>query len=56
MLGMLCVFILVYMIFHVVYSSARLGGIEKDLHLQGSQYPTVLSIVYVGFAIMQVPA
>ncbi|KAG1824367.1 major facilitator superfamily domain-containing protein [Suillus subaureus] len=37
-------------------SSARLGGFEKDLHLQGSQYATILSISYVGFIIMQVPA
>ncbi|KIK44076.1 hypothetical protein CY34DRAFT_11321 [Suillus luteus UH-Slu-Lm8-n1] len=37
-------------------SSARLGGFEKDLHLHGSQYSTILSIVYVGFCIMQVPA
>ncbi|KAG2347438.1 sugar transporter [Suillus weaverae] len=37
-------------------SSARLGGFEKDLHLQGSQYATVLSIVNVGFIVMQVPA
>ncbi|KAG1878771.1 major facilitator superfamily domain-containing protein [Suillus subluteus] len=37
-------------------SSARLGGFEKDLHLQGNQYATVLSIIYVGFIVMQVPA
>ncbi|KAG2347447.1 MFS general substrate transporter [Suillus weaverae] len=37
-------------------SSARLGGFEKDLHLQGSQYATILSISYVGFIVMQVPA
>lgn len=37
-------------------SSARLGGFEKDLHLQGSQFATILSIIYVGFIIMQVPA
>ncbi|KAG1772131.1 major facilitator superfamily domain-containing protein [Suillus occidentalis] len=34
-------------------SSARLGGFEKDLHLHGSQYPTILSIIYVGFCVMQ---
>jgi hypothetical protein len=56
MLGMLRVFALNYMISYVVYSSARLGGFEKDLHLHGSQYSTILSIVYVGFCIMQVPA
>ncbi|KAG1794437.1 major facilitator superfamily domain-containing protein [Suillus plorans] len=37
-------------------TSARLAGFEEDLHLQGSQYATLLSITYVGFIIMQVPA
>ncbi|KAG2159178.1 major facilitator superfamily domain-containing protein [Suillus bovinus] len=37
-------------------SSARLGGFEKDLHLQGTQYATILSVVYVGMCVMQVPA
>lgn len=37
-------------------SSARLGGFEKDLHLHGTQYATILSIMYVGFSAMQVPA
>ncbi|KAG1746432.1 major facilitator superfamily domain-containing protein [Suillus lakei] len=37
-------------------SSARLGGFEKDLHLQGNQYATVLSIVYVGYILTQVPS
>ncbi|KAG1879312.1 MFS general substrate transporter [Suillus tomentosus] len=36
-------------------SNARLQGFEKDLHLRGQQYATVLSILYVGFLIMQVP-
>ncbi|KAG0708668.1 major facilitator superfamily domain-containing protein [Suillus ampliporus] len=36
-------------------SSARLAGFEKDLHLQGQQYATILSILYVGFILMQVP-
>ncbi|KAG2055550.1 MFS general substrate transporter [Suillus hirtellus] len=37
-------------------SSARLGGFEKDLHLHGTQYVTILSITYVGSSAMQVPA
>ncbi|KAG0703529.1 major facilitator superfamily domain-containing protein [Suillus ampliporus] len=37
-------------------SNARLAGFEKDLHLQGQQYATVLSIVYVGYIAMQLPA
>ncbi|KAG1723888.1 major facilitator superfamily domain-containing protein [Suillus lakei] len=36
-------------------SNARLQGFEKDLHLQGQQYATILSIVFVGLVIMQVP-
>lgn len=56
MLGMLRIFILVCMMSYVVYSSARLGGFEKDLHLHGTQYATILSIVYAGFSAMQVPA
>ncbi|KAG2338781.1 MFS general substrate transporter [Suillus weaverae] len=37
-------------------SNARLQGFEQDLHLQGQQYATVLSILFVGYTIMQVPA
>ncbi|KAG2055541.1 MFS general substrate transporter [Suillus hirtellus] len=37
-------------------TSAQLAGFGEDLHLQGSQYATLLSIIYVGFIIMQVPA
>ncbi|KAG2369173.1 major facilitator superfamily domain-containing protein [Suillus spraguei] len=36
-------------------SSARLAGFEKDLHLRGSQYATLLSIINVGSIVMQVP-
>jgi len=41
---------------HDVYSNARLQGFEQDLHLHGQQYSTVLSILFVGYIIMQVPA
>ncbi|KAG2132844.1 sugar transporter [Suillus bovinus] len=37
-------------------SNARLQGFEQDLHLQGQQYATILSILFVGYTIMQVPA
>lgn len=37
-------------------SSARLAGFEQDLRLRGNQYATILSIVYVGYILMQVPA
>ncbi|KAG0693092.1 major facilitator superfamily domain-containing protein [Suillus ampliporus] len=36
-------------------NNARLQGFERDLHLHGTQYATVLSILYVGYIIMQVP-
>ncbi|KAG1729529.1 major facilitator superfamily domain-containing protein [Suillus paluster] len=37
-------------------SNARLAGYEADLHLEGNQYATILSIAYVGFIVMQLPA
>ncbi|KAG2338758.1 MFS general substrate transporter [Suillus weaverae] len=37
-------------------SNARLQGFEQDLHLQGQQYATILSILFVGYIITQVPA
>ncbi|OAA60311.1 Major facilitator superfamily domain, general substrate transporter [Niveomyces insectorum RCEF 264] len=36
--------------------SARLGGMEKDLGLVGSQYQTCVSILFVGYMLMQVPS
>ncbi len=38
------------------YSAARLKGFEEDLHLQGEQFATLLSILYVGYILMQVPS
>ncbi|KZT13065.1 MFS general substrate transporter [Laetiporus sulphureus 93-53] len=37
-------------------SAARLKGLESDLHLQGQQFATLLSILYVGYIVMQVPS
>ncbi|KAK2466175.1 hypothetical protein APHAL10511_001817 [Amanita phalloides] len=37
-------------------SAARLRGFEKDLHLKGQEFATLLSILYVGYIIMQVPS
>jgi hypothetical protein len=37
-------------------SVARLRGFETDLELQGQQFPTLLSILYVGYIIMQIPS
>ncbi|KAF9021124.1 sugar transporter [Hymenopellis radicata] len=37
-------------------SAARLKGFEEDLHLKGEQFATLLSILYVGYILMQVPS
>lgn len=37
-------------------ASARLGGLEKDLGLHGAQYQTCISILFVGYILMQIPA
>ena len=37
-------------------ASARLGGLEEDLGLVGSQYQTCISILFVGYILMQIPA
>ncbi|KIK65313.1 hypothetical protein GYMLUDRAFT_239857 [Collybiopsis luxurians FD-317 M1] len=37
-------------------AAARLRGFEEDLHLTGSQFATILSILYVGYLIMQIPS
>ncbi|ODV78243.1 transporter of nicotinic acid [Suhomyces tanzawaensis NRRL Y-17324] len=37
-------------------ASARLGGLEKDLNLVGSQYQTAISILFVGYILFQIPS
>jgi MFS family permease len=37
-------------------AAARLRGLEKDLNLSQTQYQTCLSILYVGYILMQVPS
>ncbi|KAB2576005.1 putative transporter C11D3.18C [Lasiodiplodia hormozganensis] len=37
-------------------AAARLGGMEQDLNLVGSQYQTSVSILFVGYVLMQVPS
>ncbi|EAU84746.2 sugar transporter [Coprinopsis cinerea okayama7 len=37
-------------------AAARLQGFEEDLGLQGQQFATLLSILYVGYIIMQIPS
>ncbi|KAG6919397.1 hypothetical protein DXG01_006280 [Tephrocybe rancida] len=36
--------------------AARLRGFEADLKLKGQEFPTLLSILYVGYIIMQIPS
>ncbi|KAL8280508.1 hypothetical protein RQP46_007156 [Phenoliferia psychrophenolica] len=40
----------------LIIIAARLKGLEEDLKLTGSQYPTLLSLLYVGYILMQVPS
>ncbi|KAL5637257.1 hypothetical protein ACGC1H_001037 [Rhizoctonia solani] len=37
-------------------AAARLRGFEEDLSLSGQQFPTLLSILYVGYILMQIPS
>nr|QFR37142.1 MFS transporter [Cyberlindnera americana] len=37
-------------------ASSRLGGLEEDLGLEGNQYQTCISILFVGYILMQIPA
>jgi len=37
-------------------SAARLKGFEADLHLKGQEFNTLLSILYVGYILMQIPS
>lgn len=39
-----------------VQGNARLAGFEKDLHLQGYDYNTVLSIFYISYILFEIPA
>ncbi|CAG8038550.1 unnamed protein product [Penicillium salamii] len=37
-------------------ASAKLAGLEEDLNLKGEQYQTSVSILFVGYLLMQVPS
>ncbi|KAJ8589302.1 MFS general substrate transporter [Rhizopogon salebrosus TDB-379] len=37
-------------------AAARLRGFEEDLHLEGQQFNTILSTLYIGYTLMQVPS
>lgn len=37
-------------------ASARLGGLEDDLNLTSTQYQTAISVLFIGYITMQIPA
>ncbi len=45
-----------YPTYLTVISAARLRGLQDDLHLTGQEFPTLLSILYVGYILMQIPS
>lgn len=52
-------FILIYIMNYLDRNNigaARLKGLQKDLNLNDTQYATCLSILYVGYILMQVPS
>ncbi|OJJ50386.1 hypothetical protein ASPZODRAFT_139686 [Penicilliopsis zonata CBS 506.65] len=51
--------ILVYLMNYIDrnnYAAAKLQGLEQDLGLTGTQYETGLSVLFVGYILMQVPS
>ncbi|KAJ5623155.1 hypothetical protein N7490_011760 [Penicillium lividum] len=51
--------ILVYLMNYIDrnnYAAAKLQGLTEDLHLDGQQYQTGLSILFVAYILMQVPS
>ncbi|KAM3520206.1 hypothetical protein MY4038_009517 [Beauveria bassiana] len=53
------IFILIYIMNYLDrnnLASARLKGLQEDLKLDDTQYATCLSILYVGYILMQVPS
>lgn len=38
------------------FSAARLKGFEADLYLKGQEFNTLLSVLYVGYILMQIPS
>ncbi|KAH0839987.1 MFS general substrate transporter [Lanmaoa asiatica] len=50
------ILVLIYILNYVSSFAARLRGFEEDLHLQGYQFNNILSTLYVGYILMQVPS
>lgn len=54
-----CLFVLIYIMNYLDrnnFAAARLGGLQEDLNLDDTEYATCLSILFVGYIIMQVPS
>jgi len=41
---------------NIYCSAARLKGFERDLHLEGTQFASILGVLYVGYLTMQIPS
>ncbi|KAK7732593.1 hypothetical protein SLS63_004848 [Diaporthe eres] len=50
-----CMYFLNYLDRNAI-AQARLDGLEDDLKLEGSQYNTCISILFVGYLLMQIPS
>ncbi|KAI1134743.1 major facilitator superfamily domain-containing protein [Hypoxylon sp. FL0543] len=53
------IFVLIYILNYLDrnnIAAARLKGLQSDLNLDNTQYATCLSILYVGYILMQVPS
>ncbi|KAF2708928.1 MFS general substrate transporter [Pleomassaria siparia CBS 279.74] len=53
------IFVLIYIMNYLDrnnIAAARLGGLQEDLKINNTQYATCLSILYVGYILMQVPS
>lgn len=55
-LPMLCVMYFLNYLDRNAIASARLDNLEEDLGLHGSQYNTCISILFVGYLLMQLPS
>lgn len=54
-----CLFVLIYIMNYLDrnnIAAARLAGLQQDLHLDDTQYATCLSILFVGYILVQVPS
>ncbi|KIJ05909.1 hypothetical protein PAXINDRAFT_121966 [Paxillus involutus ATCC 200175] len=49
-------FLVLVTIMNYVLRAARLSSLEVDLHMSGRQFNTLISILYVGYVLMQIPS